>query len=171
MARMRVLVVSDTHGVIHPGILEQIAPCDLVVHAGDIGDYEVLQKLRRYHGRCLAVRGNNDTPAKWPQEQLVHLKNIPWELSVELPGGVLVVEHGHKRVPAKRRHALLRSEYASARAVVYGHSHQQVTDLKSQPWVLNPGAAGRSRTYGGSACLVLDAGPRRWHLNALRYPV
>ena len=71
------------------------------------------------------------------------LASIPWEARLPLPGGLLVVVHGH-RVPAADRHARLRALYPQARAIVYGHSHRLVVDRDASPWVLNPGAAGRA---------------------------
>lgn len=168
---VRVLLVSDTHGVVHPRILEAAEACDLVVHAGDIGNAAVLQLLRPRHGEVYAVRGNNDIEAKWPPREREVLRGLPDTLAIALPGGTLRVVHGDRVQPAARRHERLRQLYPQARAVVYGHTHRAVCERDQLPWLLNPGAGGRTRTYGGPACMVLEAGARSWRVNLHRFPL
>lgn len=162
---MRVLIVSDTHGLIDARIAALARGCDAVVHGGDVGDAHVLDALA---GNVVAVRGNNDVAAKWPARQHALLAGLPEQAEIDLPGGRLVVVHGD-RWPARGRHAALRQTFATARAVVYGHSHQLAVDDEALPWVLNPGAAGRARTYGGPSCLLLQATPQAWRVVAQRY--
>ncbi len=52
-------VVSDTHGVLREPVREKLVRCDTIIHAGDIGDPEVLRRLKDI-GRVIAVRGNID---------------------------------------------------------------------------------------------------------------
>jgi putative phosphoesterase len=164
----RVAVVSDTHGQLDPRIAELVAGCDCAVHAGDIGGAEVLAALRP-KGPLVAVRGNNDLPAKWPADQHSLLRGLPEEARLSLPGGELLVLHGHRAGPVRSRHQWLRDRYPQVRAVVYGHSHRLVCDLSARPWVLNPGAAGRARTYGGPSCLLLAVRDRRWTAHEIRF--
>lgn len=165
----RVCILSDTHGVLDDRILAEAARCDLVVHGGDIGCAHVLDALRAACAEVVAVLGNNDLPAKWPEQQRAELAALAEQVRIDLPGGVLAVEHGHRVNPAATRHDRLRARHADCRAVVYGHSHKLVVDRAARPWVLNPGAAGRSRTFGGPSCLVLEAGTRAWRLRTLRF--
>lgn len=166
---MRVGIVSDTHGFIDPAVLTATRLCELVIHAGDIGNAGVLRALRRPGTRLVAVRGNNDERRRWPRAQASMLQQLPWESVLELPGGRLVVVHGDRLLPASRRHERLRRRYSQARAVVYGHTHRLICDRSRRPWVLNPGAAGRSRTFGGPSCLILHARPGRWQVKVLRF--
>lgn len=169
-AARRVLIVSDTHGVIHPDIARLADEVDLVVHAGDVGDHAVLQRLEQGGAAVVAVLGNNDVDAKWPAGQrrfLARLTAVAW---TRLSGGLLVIEHGHRAGRVADRHALLRRRYPDARAVIYGHSHRICCDTSASPWVLNPGAAGRAQTWGGASCLTLrvtSAG--RWRLHTHRF--
>ena len=52
-------IISDTHGLLRPEILEILKTCDCILHAGDVTRPELIDELR-----CLAsiyvVRGNND---------------------------------------------------------------------------------------------------------------
>ncbi|MEK8088863.1 metallophosphoesterase family protein [Thermithiobacillus plumbiphilus] len=170
LERVRLAIVSDTHGQLDARIGELVAGCDLAVHAGDIMGAAVLAALQPRLGQVLAVRGNNDVPEKWPGSELALLSGIPLEVSLMLPGGDLVVVHGDRAGPTKTRHARLRALYPAARAIVYGHSHQLICDTAQTPWVLNPGAAGRVRTFGGPSCLILEAGTTDWQVRAQRFP-
>ncbi|KAB7627528.1 metallophosphoesterase family protein [Alkalilimnicola sp. S0819] len=164
---MRVAIVSDTHGFLDPRIADQIAECDLAVHAGDIGGADVLLAMSP-RGQLVAVKGNNDSPERWSRQEVHMLETLPEEARLDLPGGQLVVVHGDDAGGVDVRHANLRERYPDARAIVYGHSHRLVVDDSAEPWVLNPGAAGRTRTYGGPSCLVLEADEDGWQVEALR---
>lgn len=166
--RLRIALVADTHGCVDMRVLRVAAACDLVVHAGDIGGGNVLDALRRC-GPVYAVRGNNDTPQKWPSGRCRMLRRLPEQVRLSLPGGVLVVLHGDRVLPARWRHEKLRRLYADARAVVYGHTHRLVCDRGTLPWILNPGAGGRARTFGGPSCLTLEVDMRRWRVRARRF--
>lgn len=168
-----VLILSDTHGLIDPRILDLAAVADHVVHAGDIGGADVLARIEKslHPGALLhCVLGNNDTPRQWPAGGHQWLDQLPWETRIPLPGGDLVVLHGHRVNPAKERHRKLRARHPDARAIVYGHTHKRVLDTDSFPWVLNPGAAGRARTFGGPSCLWLHCVPSDWTLEERVFP-
>ncbi|MCG6873309.1 MAG: metallophosphatase family protein [Gammaproteobacteria bacterium] len=165
----QVLIVSDTHAFLDPRIAELGQGCDLAIHAGDIGSIQVLDELKRICGEVFAVRGNNDVRAKWPAREQAALPGLPWDLEIDLPGGILGLVHGHKVWDLSDRHGRLRGQFPGARAVVYGHSHTQCVDSGQQPWVLNPGAGGRQLTRSGPGCLVLHAGIRDWHVDSHRF--
>ena len=163
-----VALVADTHGVLDPRVGELARGADLVIHAGDVGGQAVLDALAAGGARVIAVHGNADTPRHWPDDEQELRARLPAEAAIELPGGTLVVEHGH-RFPARTRHRRLREAHTGAAAVVCGHSHRQVLDLEATPWILNPGAAGRARTYGGPGCILLQAAVTRWHVQPHRF--
>lgn len=165
---MRVLLVSDTHGVVDPRIAALARACALVVHAGDVGNAGVIESLQAGGANVVAVRGNNDVATKWPRDDRDVLDALEEVAQIELPGGVLVATHGDRYAPSVR-HAKLRAQFADARAVVYGHSHRLAVDDAETPWILNPGAAGKVRTYGGASCLVLEATVRVWRVEVRRF--
>lgn len=166
---MKVAIISDTHGYIAPPILGLIRGADMCIHAGDIGSAAVFAQLEAEKIPLYAVLGNNDVAGKWPLRERAFLSHIPAQQLLDLPGGQLCVEHGHRVNPAKSRHEKLRKKYQHARAVVYGHSHRLVCDQRARPWVLNPGAAGRSRTYGGASCIILTiSSNHRWNIKPCR---
>jgi uncharacterized protein len=165
---LRVALLSDTHGNLDARIEDLVTTCDLAIHGGDIGNAAVLARLRPGLGRVFAVFGNNDVARQWPESDQDLLRELPNRIDLDLPGGHLVVIHGHQ-VAARDRHARLRGRFPEARAIVYGHSHRLVLDMDTLPWVLNPGAAGRARTYGGPSCLVLTAGQADWQVEVHRF--
>ncbi len=168
MSQVRVALLADTHGYLDPRVAALVSQCDLALHAGDIGNADVLAQLLPRSGRVYAVLGNNDTARQWPDDQAELLTNIPPVLRLALPGGELVLVHGHQ-LPAAHRHQRLRARYPQARAICYGHSHVVAEDRSELPWVLNPGAAGRARTFGGPSCMVLAATAACWELELHRF--
>ncbi|MEY6431441.1 metallophosphoesterase family protein [Thioalkalicoccus limnaeus] len=166
--RRRVAILSDTHGDLDDRVADLVSECDLAVHGGDIGGLSVLARLTPRGGRVIAVRGNNDQPRHWPVDERQILDCLPEIADVVLPGGQLILIHGHQ-YPAFRRHAMLRRRFPQARAVVYGHSHHLSIDRDQAPWILNPGAAGRVRTHGGASCLILTATETDWSLVVHRF--
>ena len=52
-------IISDTHGILRPQVLEILKTCDCILHGGDINKPEVLDALRPL-ASIYAVRGNND---------------------------------------------------------------------------------------------------------------
>lgn len=165
---VRVAIVSDTHGELDQNIARRVARCDFAVHAGDVGSMAVIEQLRPLSMSPIVVRGNNDVPAKWPPGEEGVPESLPLEAELDLPGGRLVVVHGHRAGPAKSRHQWLRRRFTEACVIVYGHSHRLCLDLEQRPWVVNPGAAGRARTFGGPSLLILRAGARRWTIESIR---
>lgn len=167
-ARRLIALVADTHGHLDPRIAELACPCDLVVHAGDIGNGAILRTLAAGGAEVIAIAGNNDTPRHWPADDRAGLADLPRTATIELPGGTLVAVHGD-RLRARDRHDRLRARHPDAAAIVYGHSHRPVADTADSPWILNPGAAGRTRTYGGPACLLIETGATSWGLHPHRF--
>jgi putative phosphoesterase len=167
---IRVAIVSDTHGHLCPDVRAVVEGCDVAVHAGDIGSKRVLEVLQAGVGKVVAVRGNNDVPGLWAGDELDVLATVPEVAEIQLPGGILAVEHGHVHGQMSPDLGKLRATHPDARVIVYGHTHKQLVDREETPWVLNPGAAGRIRNGGGPSCLVLHASPDSWDIEDFRFP-
>ena len=56
---MRVAILSDTHGLLRPRVLELVDGCDRILHAGDVGRPDILVELGEI-APVVAVRGNVD---------------------------------------------------------------------------------------------------------------
>ena len=55
-------VISDTHGLLRPEAIEALRGADHIIHAGDVGSPEILEKLATI-APMTAVRGNIDKGA------------------------------------------------------------------------------------------------------------
>jgi hypothetical protein len=127
---VRIVLISDTHGLVRPEALAFAHRCDAIVHAGDIGKPEVLSALEQL-APVHAIRGNNDTDA-WARD-------LPDVLAVELAGVHIFVLHDIKtlaKYPAP----------VGTQVVVCGHSHKPVVARDARGFVVaNPGSAGPRR--------------------------
>ncbi len=152
---MKIGILSDTHGFIHPQIIQLMNGCDIIIHAGDIIEQRTL-KLLQPKQKLVAIQGNNDS----------HLTQLKTVENLNLASGKIIIEHGHQHGWHTPSHTSLRVTYPDARVIIYGHTHKQVIDKGENPWVINPGAAGKIRNYGSAKCLLLDASDtKEWEIN------
>jgi len=122
-------VISDTHGLVRPEVLEILKGVDLIIHAGDIGGAEVLNALETI-APVKAVRGNNDREP-WAD-------HIPHDHVIEYGAYLFYVLH-------ELEHLDLDPAAAEFSAVIYGHSHRPLAETKNGVLYLNPGSAGPRR--------------------------
>lgn len=126
---MKIAVVADSHGLWRPDIPAVIGGSDLILHAGDVGRAEVLDRLSEI-APVEAIRGNVDVAGA--------VAELPETLTLTL-GGVTI----------RMLHALadLSSEPADMewRVVISGHSHRASVAERQGVLYLNPGAIGPKR--------------------------
>jgi hypothetical protein len=126
---LRVGLVSDTHGLLRPEVKSFLAGSRHIVHAGDIGDPDLLQELRGI-APVIAVRGNNDR-GRWavtlPNSTLVQVGEI-----------TVYVVHDLAEMDIDPR-------TAQVRVVVSGHSHKPHVEDRDGILFINPGSAGPRR--------------------------
>lgn len=129
---MRIGLISDTHGMVRPGVHAALAGVAEILHAGDVGGADVLTELRTI-APVRAVYGNTDTAGDPALHQALDL----------VIGGLRVhVSHGHELgspTPAR-----LVAAY-DGDVIVYGHTHRQLVSRVDDRLVINPGAAGARR--------------------------
>ena len=65
-----VAVISDTHGLLRPEVIEIIQGCDLIIHGGDINRKDIIEELEKI-APVYVVRGNNDK--EWAEYIPEHL--------------------------------------------------------------------------------------------------
>ena len=162
---VKVGILSDTHGFLDQRIADVIRDCDYAIHAGDIMGAHILEQLKPRLD-VIAVAGNNDHPSIWNEQEADIVSALPKVTDLELPGGTIRIEHGH-RLGGFPDHDQLRWDHAEVRLVVYGHTHKRIIDQQAAPWIVNPGAAGRERTKGGPSCLILTADEAEWTFEAI----
>ncbi len=135
MTKEKVMVglVSDTHGWLDPALAEIFAGAHCIVHAGDVGDPEVLRQLEKI-APVVAVRGNIDGG---------ELLDLPMEACVTVAGHSIASYHiaGSPKRPKRNAKRLL--ETMAPDIFVVGHSHIVVVGKVMGALWLNPGAAGR----------------------------
>jgi len=122
-------VISDTHGLLRPEAVAALRGCELIIHAGDVGDAAVLDGLRTI-APTFAIRGNIDTAA-WAA-------SLPPADTVEVGELSFYVLHNIADLD-------LDPATAGFAAVVYGHSHQPSIGRNDGILYLNPGSAGPRR--------------------------
>ncbi|MCK4676015.1 MAG: metallophosphoesterase family protein [Gammaproteobacteria bacterium] len=160
-------ILSDSHGFLDPRIAKTVNQCDHIVHAGDIFNAQVLEQLKPRE-KLVAVAGNNDFTAFWHADEADVVNALPVSAELELPGGKIIIEHGH-RLGNHPCHDQFRKDHAAARLIVYGHTHHRIIDQKAEPWVVNPGASGKVRNHGGPSCLVLHASKDEWKIDTVLF--
>lgn len=132
---MRLGIVSDTHGLLRPEVLEIFAEVDHILHAGDVGDESILDELGAI-APVTAVYGNTDG---WKMRQ-----RLPDVAYARLDDFQFVVVHGDKF--GSPDPDILKRAYPDADVIVYGHTHLPlIRDLPDFSVVLNPGSAGPKR--------------------------
>lgn len=126
-------LISDTHGWLDPELVQLFAGCEVILHAGDIGEEAVLGELGTI-ARTEAVRGNIDGGA---------LRHLPLTRVVEVHGRRIALLHiaGSPTRPNKAARELIKAEAPDV--LVVGHSHIAVAGRVHGTLWINPGAAGR----------------------------
>ena len=145
----RVALVSDTHGRIDDVFDKYLKECDLILHAGDYGDWSVIDKLSSFAPVKL-VSGNIDSPFYRNEAPLVLRFNIE-ELSFLMMhiGGY----PGKYSKNAKMELALQKPD-----VFVCGHSHilRIIYDNKLEMLTLNPGAMGFEGFHNVRSIICFD---------------
>jgi putative phosphoesterase len=134
---MRIGLLSDTHGWIHPSLFEYFKDCDEIWHAGDIGNLETADRLAAFKP-LKAVYGNIDD-ARVRTVYREHLRFNAEEVSVWIThiGGV----------PGRYDLRVKPAIYENPPDLfICGHSHiaRIMHDSKAGCLYVNPGAAGYS---------------------------
>lgn len=126
---MIVGIISDTHGLLRPEVAEHLRGSEHIIHAGDIGDPQIIPALEKI-APVTAIRGNVDTQ--------------PWARRftetevVDLGGMLIYVIHDVNALDLNPR-------AAGFAAVISGHSHQPRQEVRDGVLYFNPGSAGPRR--------------------------
>lgn len=56
---MKLAILSDTHGLLRPQVVEHLKTADAILHGGDINKPAIVEQLQQY-APLYIVRGNND---------------------------------------------------------------------------------------------------------------
>ena len=122
-------IISDTHGLLRPEAIQALSGSELILHAGDVGSEDVMDRLLRI-APVLAVRGNVDTAA-WAEQ-------LPMTVATEAGGQGIWMLHDLASLD-------IDPVRGGFRTVIYGHSHHPAQQGKNGVLYLNPGSAGPRR--------------------------
>lgn len=134
---MKIGVLSDTHGYVHPKLFDFFKDCDEIWHAGDVGnndvitELEAITKVRFVYGNCdgWELRGHNgsETLLFNCEEHKVMLRHIVGKPKHYTPEALQIIRNEKPTI------------------IIAGHSHilRIIHDPDLQCLFINPGAAGR----------------------------
>ena len=131
---MKIGILSDTHDLLRPEVLDALQGCGCILHGGDISSRKILDRLEKI-APVRAVRGNNDK--EWAED-------LPQFLDFELAGLRVYMTHKKKDLP---------QDMSAWDLLVFGHSHQYAS-----AWIDHPGMTRRTLLLNPGSC-----GPRRFH--------
>jgi hypothetical protein len=163
---VKIGVVSDTHGFFDPRLEELLAGVELILHAGDVGNQEVLNVLGRI-APVRAVRGNVDPPQLGlPFRTSSRIGAVQVEILHQLPAPQTELEKWSD--PARggglalqARDAFLQSFDHNTRVVIFGHSHAPCAVTLAGKLFFNPGSAGKQRFSLPRCCGMLEVSAKR----------
>ncbi len=142
-------LISDTHtpercAALPPALFTVLNGVDLLLHAGDVGELWVLDRLSAT-APIVAVHGNDETADAQ--------RELPYQQVIAVAGQRILLTHAHylnrdeelasRRVDAwepklERRAAM--GHRAGASIVVFGHMHIPMARRYGDVWLINPGA-------------------------------
>ena len=144
-------IISDTHGLLRPEVLEILKTCDCILHAGDVTKESLLDQIR-FLGNLYVVRGNND--GDWA-------RGIAKVLTFQIEGVSFVMAH-------EWRHLIGQTE--GTNVAVFGHTHKYFAEQAGHLLWLNPGSCGRSRFGQEPTMAVLSVDNKSWKIEKINLP-
>ena len=132
----KVLVISDTHSYIDDRIIKYASEADYVIHAGDIGSFDVIRKLKSV-SKLLFVYGNidgNEIRSESNKFEFFKLNDLK-----------ILLTHISGKTPKYNKETLIKIKEHNPDLLIAGHSHilKIQYDKINKLIFLNPGAAGR----------------------------
>ena len=142
---MKIGILSDTHDLLRPEVIDALQGCDCILHGGDISSRETLDRLEQI-APVKAVRGNNDK--EWAED-------LPAFLDFELGGLRIYMTHKKKDLPG---------DLSRYDLVICGHTHQYASVWQEQAGkkrmlLFNPGSCGPRRFIQPITLAILNTGP------------
>ena len=135
----RVGIISDTHGHLPQSASHIFKDVDLIVHAGDIGDPDIIAALQKF-APTRAVRGNMDM-GLWARQ-------LPRKETINVGSKTLCVIHDVY-------HLDINTKAHDCHVVIFGHTHKPQVEKREGILYVNPGSAVHPRySYPPSAAIL-----------------
>lgn len=129
-------VMSDSHGIVPKQIYTFFKDVDIILHAGDLGNQEVLKELRSFK-KTVAVYGNCDS--KYMDNEVKSL------LKIQIEQVKILMTHigGYPKHYQTNLIPIFKEE--KPQIFICGHSHilKVLYDKEFNFLLINPGACGR----------------------------
>jgi len=148
---MKLAILSDTHGLLRPEVVERLKTADAILHGGDINKQCVVDEMRQY-APLYVVRGNNDKD--WAEE-------LPHDLTITLGGVTFYMVHNKKEVP---------EDLTGVDVVVFGHSHKYVREERDGILWLNPGSCGPRRFHQEITMMMAEVSDGKIRVEKITIP-
>lgn len=152
---MLIGIISDTHALLRPEALTALAEAEHILHAGDVGDPTILDRLRQI-APVTAIRGNIDTSGP--------CADLPPIEIVELDGRLFYMLHSIRDLD-------IHPKAADVSVVVSGHSHKPSIEQRDGVLYLNPGSAGPRRFQLPISVALVTVAPERIQARIIELPV
>ncbi len=134
---MKIGVLSDTHGYLHPGVYDVFEGVERILHAGDIGNMDVIIGLEAI-APVVAIHGNVD------DDRL--RQRYPAARALSLAGaGIAIVHDLADWTSGRVQHLFSSLPGGHPDVLVYGHSHVAKLHREGETLLFNPGSAGKAR--------------------------
>ena len=122
-------IISDTHGRLPQSVPKVFKNTDLIIHAGDIGDPQIIDALEKI-APTRAVRGNMDM-GQWAGQ-------LPRSETVKINHKGLYVIHDDYHLDKN-------AKADTYHVVIYGHTHRPQVEKQEGILYVNPGSAVQPR--------------------------
>jgi putative phosphoesterase len=143
---MRIGVISDTHDLLDPQVLDLFAGVEHILHGGDVGLPWLVLKLEEI-APVTAVLGNTDVGITLRETE-----------AVQLDGRKFLVHH-IVNPHAPDDHLAARIAREKPDVVIFGHTHKPFCETVNGILYLNPGYAGRQRFSLPRSLAILETKP------------
>jgi putative phosphoesterase len=145
----RIGLISDTHmpqrcPALPPSLFDVLHGVDLLLHAGDVGELWVLDRLSAI-APLIAVHGNDDSAEAQ--------RELPYQQLIAVAGQRILLWHSHyadrqeemdsrrdNALPPKLAHIAACAQRTGSTIVVFGHWHIPLTYQHENVLLINPGA-------------------------------
>lgn len=140
---MRILVISDSHGLEINNEIIDLEKCDLKVHCGDS---QLMRNNHEMEGFDLLARGNCDLDRNYAVDDIK-----------EIQGLRLMATHGHYYDVNYSLQSLVKVAINEQIDIVfYGHTHVVNTQFEKGVLIINPGSIRQSRSAYPTTYIVVE---------------
>ncbi len=129
---MKIGLISDTHGKLPEDVFNVFKKVDLILHAGDIGNFNILKRLKEL-APVYAVYGNIDNYSV--------ASRLPLKISFKLEEVQILMMHNIGNIRNFAWQIKRGDFHPIPDMVVFGHTHHPFYQKIGNTYFVNPGSA------------------------------